>query len=160
MSWLSKLFNREDEYEIVRKDIPMTTLMRWYLYDTGLGDPNTLADIIGLNKVSEEGDAKEQEESELRIAELSPLMPFLDAVSDMSVHTMLALQEHKMKKVGLEVDEEEEEAAAVIYKAVSMSTLIGALSMAIDLGLLETSIVSSGSMKLDLDDWKGMEDYE
>ena len=43
INWIKRFFNREPEFEIVRNDIPMSTVLRWYLYDTGIENPNEIA---------------------------------------------------------------------------------------------------------------------
>jgi len=63
VKWLRRLFNR-DEYVVRRVDIPVSTIVRWYMYDTSLYDENDLAELIGLNRVSQEGHVKEQEDSD------------------------------------------------------------------------------------------------
>ena len=50
MAWFRR---KKAEYEIISNEIPMSTILRWYLYDTGLDDANKLAEFVGLNKVSE-----------------------------------------------------------------------------------------------------------
>ena len=145
MAWYNK---RKKKFEVVSTEIPLSTMLRWYLYDTGLAPANSLAEGVGLNRVSEEGDVKEKEDSDLRLSGILELMPFIDSISDMSVSTMLALQESKTNN---ELSEEEIEASSVIYKAISMSSLIGALSIGLSLGILETPTISSGRVDMDID---------
>jgi hypothetical protein len=145
MAWYNK---RKKKFEVVSTEIPLSTMLRWYLYDTGLAPANSLAEGVGLNRVSEEGDVKEKEDSDLRLSGIFELMPFIDSISDMSVSTMLALQESKTNN---EMSKEEIEASSVIYKAISMSSLIGALSIGLSLGILETATISSGRVDMDID---------
>jgi len=143
MAW----YNRKKKLEIVSTEIPLSTMLRWYLYDTGLAPANSLAEGVGLNRVSEEGDVKEKEDSDLRLSGILELMPFIDSISDMSVSTMLALQDSKANNA---MSEDEIEASSVIYKAISMSSLIGALSIGLSLGILETATISSGRVDIDM----------
>ena len=147
MVWFKR--KKSAEYEIISNEIPMSTILRWYLYDTGLDDANKLAEFVGLNKVSEEGNIKEQEDSDLRIGRILELMPYIDAVSDISASTMAAL--HQSKGEGDNFTDEEREATKIIYKAVSMSTLIGALSIGINIGVLDSGALSSGRIDMDID---------
>jgi hypothetical protein len=147
MAWFRR--KKPAEYEIISNEIPMSTILRWYLYDTGLDDANKLAEFVGLNKVSEEGDIKEQEDSDLRIGRIMELMPYIDAVSDISAATMAAL--HQSKSEGDNLTDEERESTKIIYKAVSMSTLIGALSIGINIGVLDSGALSSGRIDMDID---------
>jgi hypothetical protein len=146
MAWFKR---KKEEYQIISNEIPMSTILRWYLYDTGLDDANKLAEFVGLNKVSEEGDIKEQEDSDLRIGRIRELMPYIDAVSDISAATMAAL--HQSKGEGDNLTDEERDATKIIYKAVSMSTLIGALSIGINIGVLDSGALSSGRIDMDID---------
>ena len=44
MVWFKR---KKAEYEIISNEIPMSTILRWYLYDTGLDDANKLAEFVG-----------------------------------------------------------------------------------------------------------------
>ena len=65
MSWFKRF--RKSKYKNVQLDIPMTTILRWYLYDTELYDPNEISELLGLSRVSEEGNTKEKQDSEIRV---------------------------------------------------------------------------------------------
>lgn len=146
MGWFKR---GKPKYEVVSTEVPMSTILRWYLYDTGLDDANKLAEFVGLNKVSEEGDAKEQEDSDIRVSRIMELMPYIDALSDISADTMAAL--HKSNGKGIDLTEEETASSKIIYKAVSMSSLIGALSIGISIGILNSGALSSGRIEMDID---------
>lgn len=146
MGWFKR---RKHEYEVVSTEVPMSTILRWYLYDTGLDDANKLAEFVGLNKVSAEGDVKEQEDSDIRVSRIMELMPYIDALSDISADTMAAL--HMSNGKGLDLTEEETDSSKIIYKAVSMSSLIGALSIGISIGILDSGALSSGRIEMDMD---------
>jgi len=152
VKWLKKLFNREPEFEIVSNEVPMSTLLRWYLYDTRLAEPNTLVEELGLNKVSEEGEDKEKEDSDNRLADIITMFPFMDTISDFSVNTMLAMQKLKAEEHDDELTEDELDAAGTIYKAVAMSTLIGFLSIATHLDIIHPTLLNSGELEMEIDD--------
>jgi hypothetical protein len=145
VSWFRR---KKQEVGIETAEVPMTTLFRWFLYDTGLDDANKLAELVGLNRVSEEGNAKEQEESDLRLSRLYSLMSYIDAISDMTADTFVALQNGKDPEA---LSEEETESSRIIYKAVGMSTLIGALSIGLDLGILDSDVVGGGKIEMEID---------
>lgn len=147
MRWRRR--NKNPNYEIISREIPLSTIHRWYLYDTGLADANTLAEYVGLSRVSEEGDLKEQEDSTLRISRISELIPYIDTISDMSAETMMALQKSNSTREGL--TDEDIESTRIIYKAVSMSTLIGALSIAFDLGILDSEAGNFGQEEMEIE---------
>jgi hypothetical protein len=91
VSWFSKFFKKDIEYQTIQTDIPMTTIMRWYLYDTELVEPNELAEDIGLSLVSEEGDVKEKEDSNNRISEILHVIPYLETISNISANVLVSL---------------------------------------------------------------------
>lgn len=157
MSWFNKFFgNREDDYEIVSSNVPMTTLLRWYLYDTAISDNiNSLAEQLGLNRVSEEGDTKEHEDSKTRVERVMPLFPFLEMVSNFSADALSQLHSKEMKdhdpERAAEIEEDYDSMYAV-YKAVALSTLIGGFSIALDLGMIHTNAVNSEFIDMEIYD--------
>lgn len=149
MSWFKRLFNREPEMEIVSSEIPMSTILRWYLYDTGLADPNELAEYLGLNNVSDEGNDKEIEDSKVRLARISPILPYIDTLSTISAETFASL--HSLNADDDDKDEEFEMRQKIIFKAIAMSTLIGAMSIGVDIGMIEHGVVSADTLEMDID---------
>jgi hypothetical protein len=156
INWFRKKFN-SDRYEIVTSEVPVSTISRWYLYDTSLTEEiNELAEMVGLSRISEEGEAKELEDSDLRIKHMSPLFPFLDAMSDLSSKTISSLHMQELIK-NIPEDEREEVLHDVkdmnnVYKAVAMSTLIGTFSIALELGIISHNTVNADLMYLGDDD--------
>lgn len=140
MSWFDRLFKRdEDDFELVRKDIPLSTIARWYIYDTELGEPNEVSTVLGLNMVSEEGDEKEREDSELRIKNVEYLLPFIHAMSDVAADIISGIQIKEILEKNPEAEEEintELDLMRTMYKVISLSSLIGAFSSAMEIGLI------------------------
>lgn len=135
----------------------MTTVYRWYLYDTSLTDEvNDLAEIIGLSRISEEGEIKEEEDSERRMQNAAPLFPFLESMADLSANVMSAL--HAKEIVEEHPDEIDEDTTKMlsemhsVYKAIALSTLVGTISGALELGIIETSTISSDTYVVERDD--------
>ena len=151
MSWFKSKFGKDYEPEIVANDIPISTLFRWYLYDTGLADPNDLAELVGLSKVSEEGDSKEREESALRIAGMVDVFPFLDTISDFAAETMVAMQQIRSKAIGEDWDEDDVHMHRVVFKAAAMSALIGTFSIGNSLGLIHSNILHAEHLEMETD---------
>ncbi len=147
MRWFRKLFRKDDEFETVSKDVPLTTLMRWYIYDTGMGHENEIAGLLGLTPVSEEGNKKERQDSELRLDKVLDLMPYLDFVSDVAADAVSSMQLKEMQKAGIlsGKDELEEDISTMqaIYKAVAVSSLVGGFSIALQLGLVTNNAIAS-----------------
>lgn len=157
MNWFKR--KKEPEFDIVTNDVPLTTVARWYLYDTGLVDNvNDLAESLGLSRISEEGEAKEEEDSERRLDNASALFPFLESMAELSAQTMTAIHYDHVLEDNPEVDEEDEESLAVlasmhnIYKAVALSTLIGTFSGALELGIIDSNTISSDTYMLERDE--------
>lgn len=153
MNWFKR---RKPEYEIITNDVPMSTVYRWYLYDTSLTDDvNGLAEIIGLSRISEEGEIKEQEDSDRRMQNAAALFPFLESMADLSAHTMSAI--HAKELMESHPDEIDNDTAEMlsdmhnVYKAIALSTLIGTISGALELGILETNTISSDTYTIERD---------
>ena len=154
MSWFRR---KKPEFEIVTNDVPMTTVYRWYLYDTSLTDEvNDLAEIIGLSRISEEGEIKEEEDSERRMQNAAPLFPFLESMADLSANVMSALHAKEMvEEYPEEIDEDTTKMLSEmhsVYKAIALSTLVGTISGALELGIIETSTISSDTYVVERDD--------
>lgn len=125
------------EAQIVEQAVPMSTLIRWYCYDLGIDDVNSLAEQFGLFPVSEEGEAFENDESDKRMDNIYPLLPFIDMMSKINAKAVSAIQfeglgEEELANLG-EFDPEIMEA---IYSQISFAALTSAFSSAIELGLV------------------------
>jgi len=149
---------RKNNDDVVTHDVPMSTIARWYLYDTDITeDVNGLAELIGLTPISEEGESKEKEESEARVDALHNIFPFLEMMSGLSAESLVMLH---VKQIMNETSEEEQEALVkdfknmqTVYRAVALSTLIGTFSIAINLGLINTDALKSEVLDMEsLDD--------
>jgi hypothetical protein len=143
MSFIRKWFNkREEPYDIeyFKKDIPLSTIARWYVYDTELGEPNDVVEFIGLNKASAEGDEKEREDSDLRLDNIEYLLPYLHAIADIAADVIAGVQVDEIVKRNPDDKEEiqrELDTMKVLYKVVSLSAIIGAFASAMEIGLIE-----------------------
>ena len=138
MSWFKR---RKDEYEIVTSQIPMTTVYRWYIYDTVPdANANEIAVSLGLNPISPEGEAKEREDSEERLLQVQELFPFVETISELSAKVMTSM--HLKELDGIDSEDKDiilqnVDSMASVYKAIAFSTLIGAFSIGINLGMIE-----------------------
>ena len=144
MSWFRKR-KRKDEYEVFTSEIPITTMVRWFIHDVGYGD-DTLDTFIGLPPISEEGNSKEAQDSSERLSELQPLVPFIDSMADIAANVLAAVALQSTDEDELPDGEDPDEMAdvlATIYKSVSLATLIGTLSTASALGLIQITALGS-----------------
>jgi hypothetical protein len=145
-----------DDFVTLTTDVQLSTIARWYVYDTGVGNENEVAEAIGLTPVSEEGDRKEKEDSEARVERLEPLFSFIDYMSTVAADSVVSMQLKHMKIEHPEhATEKETEIIFSLYKSLSMASLIGAFSSAIELGIVSLDAVSSNVIDIDKDD-----DYE
>lgn len=161
MKWFKKR-KYEPEYELVTKDIPLTSLMRWFLYDSGLVEPNKIAPKLNLTPVSDEGNNKEEEDSDIRLESVASLIPFLDIMSDITADVITNIQIQDIE------ESDNEDAKQVVhemtvmrhmYKVVSLSALISAFSSAIELGMISNDSIENMRLEdVKLDD--GGYDYE
>ena len=151
MKWLRRLFNR-DEYVVHRVDIPVSTIVRWYMYDTSLYDENDLAELIGLSRVSQEGHVKEQEDSDNRLLAIQQYMPFLEQMAEISANILTTIQ---LK----EIDDSEELSALAdgmpteimhsLFKAVALSTLVGTFSVGTHLQIINPTSAPTGFINME-----------
>jgi hypothetical protein len=155
MNWFKRFFsgNRRFEYEHVSKDIPFSTLIRWFIYDTDLVDPNEASVLMGMNPVSDEGNAKEQEDSDLRLTNVDELMPFIITVAEISSKTLTNIQLFEMSKAGdAALDDAEIESIKNLYMLVGLSSIVSAFSSALELGLIEKSVFISNVERLEVEE--------
>lgn len=140
MSFFDRFKKKDDDYQIFTRDIPLSTILRWYIYDTELGEPNDVVEVMGLNRASEEGDEKEREDSEVRLDNIGYLMPYLDSMADIAADVITAVQVDEITKDNPDnVEEIERELGTmrVLYKIVSLSAIMGAFASAMEIGLIE-----------------------
>lgn len=144
MKWFKK--KKDIEYEIISKDIPLTYLMRWFLYDTGLIDPNEIVNRLNLTPVSDEGDIKEEEDSDIRMANIAELIPFLELMSDITAEAIVAIQIQDIEEsLGSDAEQIAHEMTVMssLYKVVGLSALVSAFSAAAELGMISTDAVQN-----------------
>lgn len=149
MSFLDRFFRRKKEspfdFELIQKDIPLSTLTRWYIYDTELAEPNEIAGLLGLSNVSEEGNEKEREDSDVRLENIQQLLPYLDIIAKIGADVITNIQ---VKEITDRNPEDKEEIARevgtmnVLYRVIGMSAIIGAFSSAMEIGLIKPGDLS------------------
>ena len=145
MSFLDRFFRRKKDndpldFELVTKDIPLTTIARWYIYDTELAEPNEVAQLLGMSNVSEEGNEKERQDSDDRLRNIDYLLPFADAIAKISADVITSIQVKEITDKNPEDKEEIEREIGtmnVLYRVIGMSAIIGAFSSAHEIGLIQ-----------------------
>lgn len=140
MNWKFWERNSESEYVIESSDIPATTIFRWFLYDSGIDDPNKYAISSGFTPVSAEGDEMERKESLQRLLQVIPYKPFVDMMAAINGQVLAETLTETLKEDGIINDDsslaEDMELMAEIYTRVSAAVLIPALAAALELGIL------------------------
>lgn len=143
----------EPEYEIFTNEVPVTTMVRWFIHDIGYGD-DKVDDLIGLSPISEEGYTKEAQDSDSRLIELKPLIPFIDSMANIAANVLSSIAVYSANEDDIPEEEDLDEMAEILgnlYKSVALSTLIGAFSTASALGLVNITAVTSDLTTMDMD---------
>ena len=161
MSWFSKFFGKgEEEFNLdfSPTDFPSSTLLRWFIYDTGVGDENSLSEFLGLTRVSDEGDAKEREDSDNRLVAIKDIFPYIDYIATVSSDVITAAQlkilreSPAVENAGIQKELEDDlNIMRDIYRAVAASSLLGAISIGVRLGVLEQGGVALTEIDLEGD---------
>lgn len=150
MSWFRRR-KRKDEYEVFTNEIPITTMVRWFIHDVGFGD-DKLDTFIGLPPISEEGNSKEAQDSDERLTDLEPIASFIDSMSDIAANVLASVAVQSAEEGDLPEGEDIDEMSELLvtmYKSVALSTLIGAFSTASALGLVQITALTSDIQKKD-----------
>lgn len=152
MGWFRRR-KEEPEFEVFTNEIPVTTMVRWFIHDIGYGDAK-VDDLIGLPPISDEGNSKEAQDSDARLIELKALAPFLDSMSNIAANVLSSIAVYSVDDEEVSEDEDLEEVAEILgnlYKSISLSTLIGAFSTASALGLIQITALTSDLKTIEMD---------
>lgn len=85
------LFNLENAPET--EFLAGTTLMRWYLYDLDVANPEALANRLELPSISEEGSEKEKQDSDIRMGLVENYEPFVKMMAEISGSVINKIQD-------------------------------------------------------------------
>lgn len=143
MMWPFK--KKAHNLEVLTSEVPVTTMIRWFLHDVG---SEGIDEVIGLSPVSDEGYDKEQQDSDERLIELEPIIPFIEFISSvagnvLSTNALLGSNEEDLSELFDEDTEELPADLAAIYKSIAFSSILGAFSIASSLGLIQVTAVTS-----------------
>jgi len=136
---------KKPDLEVLTSEVPVTTMIRWFLHDVG---SEGIDEIIGLSPVSDEGYDKEQQDSDERLTELEPIIPFIEFISGvagnvLSTNVLLSSDEEELAELFDEDIEDLSTSLSTIYKSVAFSSILGAFSIASSLGLIQVTAVTS-----------------
>lgn len=141
MGIFSKKSKRKLETNIIQ--VPMPVLIRQVIYDSIFDDCEKIAAELGLPAISDDVSEMEEDASQDRLSKFSPLMPFIDAHSDISARVAAAA--YALEIVGENPDDkavvdEELEQIVGLFKIVALSSSISCISTLMNLDLLETHV--------------------
>jgi hypothetical protein len=136
VSWFKR---KKPRIEFVNEPIPMSTILRWIMYDTGIQDDRKLTSLVGLTPVSDEGNTKEIEDSEDRLTDIYDILPFLEMISELTANLLSTMHMKDVSELepDNEIDIEEIEMMKSLYKSVGMAASISAFSTGVKLGLVD-----------------------
>lgn len=137
MSW--KFWKRKEEIppQFLSEKIPLSTLIRWYCYDLGIEDVNSLVKEFDLMPVSLEGEEYEMDRSDERVHNILPLMPFFEMVASINAKAISTIQLQEINTD--ELDDLNSEMMESLYRQVSFAALTAAFSAALEIGFLNKS---------------------
>lgn len=137
---------RRKKYKVVDHvvNVSMPILIRQVIYDSIFESSEKIASMMGLAPISDEVSEMEERASLERIAQFSALLPFIDAHSDISAQVACSAYAIEADLVNNSVPGSEEalEELTRLFKLVSMSASVSCISTLMNLGLLETKVVS------------------
>jgi hypothetical protein len=132
--------------------VPVTTLFRWYLYDTVGSDANKNIGIFNLSPVSEEGHEKEQDDSDNRLFNIDALLPFLTIYANMNAEFSFEAHRKEMLKIP-GVDESMLESSSTtlkeFYSNLTFNGLLATISAAVELNLIKLHGTYTGLKETD-----------
>jgi len=132
--------------------VPVTTLFRWYLYDTVGSDANKNIGVFNLSPVSEEGHEKEQDDSDNRLFNIDALLPFLTIYANMNAEFSFEAHRKEMLKIP-GVDESMLESSSTtlkeFYSNLTFNGLLATISAAVELNLIKLHGTYTGLKETD-----------
>lgn len=143
-----------DDESWVTREIPITTLARWYLYDMDVKNVNKLATTLDLMPVSEEGDEKERQDSNTRVDRIEDLIPYISIMSEINAKAVIQVQQNELPasvRRAMQHHSAELEQLLLFYQHMSFAAIFSAFSSAAELGLIDISgrFTSTTSFKED-----------
>ena len=167
MSFFDRFKKKEEPEDIFTADyqfptvdthtIPMSTLLRWYIYDMQCVNPEGLAAKLGLPFISQEGVEKEEEDSQLRMDRVLAYENFAMGMAEISAEVINTIHAEGLEGAIREAfpdasDEEVEHIKAsrdeqsVFLEQVGFAACLYMLSVGFDVGLFAPGPAISGGI--------------
>jgi hypothetical protein len=124
-------------------EMRMPVLVRQVIYDSIYDASEAIAEKLGLPPISEEVSSMESRASEDRLSKFSPLIPFIEAHSDISARVSASAYQLEMLENNPEDGpfiEEDLEHIIGLFKIVSLSAAVSVISTLMSLELLDTPV--------------------
>lgn len=121
------------------KAISMHSIIRSIIYDSGLPNPEDVAEILGLNRVSDEVAEREQYESEARVSRLWPIMPIVESHAAITAKLVAAsylsvfMNDANMS----ELEGVDPESLERLFNMVTLSATVSCLASFMELNLIK-----------------------
>lgn len=136
-----KFFKRKPKDEITKTALSMSTLFRWYCYDAGLEDPNAMSVKLGLTPLSPDVEDMEMKASQKRVAQVEPLLVFLNAMAEINSRVITETQFDDISDVLVDSSADEitqvKQRMQQLTHMVSFAALVSTFSSALSTGIIE-----------------------
>jgi hypothetical protein len=119
--------------------VPLSVLMRQIVYDTMLTPTEGIAEMMGLPPISDEVADMEEDAHELRLSNISGLLPFIDAHSEIlakiatAAYTLDNELPEELPVDGLSV-------LSDLFKMVALASSVSCVSTLKNIGLIESRV--------------------
>jgi hypothetical protein len=111
--------------------------LREFILDSQIQNGHELSVILGCPKISDEIAEREEEESEIRVAKISHLIPLLYAQAHALAEGAIEFQRSNVAEELKNMPDEIWWESRKMMEQVSMSAIMGAISQMIDMGMLD-----------------------
>jgi hypothetical protein len=135
-----KFLRRKKKKEEPVVQVPLTVLMREIIYDSMMTPTEGIATLMGLPPISPEVADMEEQASEVRLSDISELIPFIDAHSDIAakIATSAYMLDEENKE---DLSEDNLEQLTALFRMVSLAASLSCVSTLSNIGLIESKAV-------------------
>ena len=132
------LFRKNKKKSVTIKTISPGAQIRKIIYDSGVKEPEIIAEILGLMPRSNDVAEMEEKASDKRVSKLAPILPLIE------MHSMISAQISAMtyfasavENGGATPDEEVFDAMTLLFKHVSFSAAVSCMAALVDLDVIK-----------------------
>lgn len=117
-------------------EIPRGSITRKIIYDSGCEDPEGVAELMGLTRISEEVAEREIEDSDDRVDRILLILPIIQMHSEISAKVSFAAYINAIPDTK-DVDSETFEALSELFSAVALASSVSCLTSMLDLEIIK-----------------------